>query len=396
MTPVLRAANAMNQRLLRLLTAGVIGAPLCAQSFSDLTESRNAAAPYAKLFQLEAGAIGTKPLDKQPAFGLDDEISWDARIYYHNEGFTSRRATIDAYAGRDGIFGSFADGKLIGDDTVTRLEVRGRPWMYYRDGFYRDGDLVPNGFFEGSDWEGYAGFGKEAQGLYIEVGPFYRALDFKRSELTPVTYTVPDGYSAYGGRVYLEQSTVQMDRRRGLPRDGYVVTLCGEREWNDSDSTFGTAIFSTELPSAVWRARGRLEWYIPGSDSTIWEVFANGGWSDQKDRIQNSEGQRPLGNIWVDAQLRLRIHAGQSFVLTPFFEGQYSKTLEEDGFGSNKDFFFGGGVETYLHFSDSLSLHAWYSFVDNENRPSVSIDEDLHGEHMAYIGMVLRLGATRR
>ena len=44
----------------------------------------------------------------------------------------------------------------------------------------------------------------------------------------------------------------------------------------------------------------------------------------------------------------------------------------------------------------SLSMHAWYSYVDNENRPSVSIAEDLRGENMFYLGMVLRLGASRR
>ena len=42
----------MNHRLLRLLTAGAIGGSLCAQSFTDLTESRNSPAPFPKLFQL--------------------------------------------------------------------------------------------------------------------------------------------------------------------------------------------------------------------------------------------------------------------------------------------------------------------------------------------------------
>jgi hypothetical protein len=385
----------MNQRYPRLLFAGLLGGTLSAQSFSDLTESRHAAAPFSKLLQVEAGAIGTAAQDKEPVFGLDDKISWDGSAYYRNEQFTSRRATLEAYAGRDGLFGGFTDGKLIGDNTVTHFEFRARPWMFYRDGFYRDHHLIPTGLFEGSDWEGYAGFGKEAQGLYIEMGPFYRSLDFKRSDLTSVTYAIPQNFHAYGGRIYVEQSTVQMDRRRGLPREGYVATLCGEREWNDSSGAFGTAVFSTELPTAVWRARGRLEWYLPSSDSTVWEVFANGGWADQKDRLQNSEGQRPLGSLWGDAQLRLRIHLGQSFVFTPFVEAQLSKTLEEDGFGSNKDYFLGGGAEMYLHLSEPLSIHGWYSYLNNENRPSVAIDEDVHGQHMFFLGMVLRIGATR-
>ncbi len=91
----------MNQRLSRLLLAGLAGTPLCAQSFADLTESRNPAQPYAKLFQIEGGAIATQAKGDAPAFGLDDDLSWDARVYYRNEGFSSRRGTLEAYD-RDG------------------------------------------------------------------------------------------------------------------------------------------------------------------------------------------------------------------------------------------------------------------------------------------------------
>lgn len=387
----------MNPSLPRLLCAGLASAPLFGQSFTELTEARNPVRPWSSVFQVEAGAIASFAKDDDPVRGLDDEISWDGSVYYRDEAFSSRRGTLEAYAGRDGLFGSFTDGKLVGDDTVTRFEVRARPWMFYRDAFYRGDQLVPNGYYDGSDYEGYIGFGREAQqGLYVELGPFYKKLSFDRSDLTPVTFTIPTDYAAYGGRLYLEQSTVQLDRRRGMPRDGYTFTITGEREWNDSDGAFGTAGFSTVLPSAVWRARGRLDWYIPSSDTTCWEVFAQGGWQDEKDRIQNSEGQRPLGNQWADAQVRLRIGAGQSMTLTPFFHAQYSNVLDEFGTDSERKFFFGGGLETYIHFSDALSLHAWYSYLDNENRPSVRIDEDVHGEQMVYIGMVLRLGASRR
>jgi hypothetical protein len=372
-------------------------APLLAQSFAELTEQRNGVRPFAKLFQIEAGAIGVTPDDGDESRGLDHEISWDGRLYYRDEAFSSRRGTLEAYAGRDGLFAGFQDGKMVGDDTITRFELRARPWMFYRDGFYRDDELVPNGFYDGEDYEGYVGFGREAQpGLYVELGPYYRKLDFQRSALTPVTFTVPDGFSAYGGRLYIEQSTVQYDRRRGMPRDGYVLSLTGEREWNDSDDPFGTDGFQTRLPSAVWRARGRLDWYIPASDETCWEIFANGGWHDEKDRLQNTEGQRPLGNQWADAQLRLRLHLGESLTLTPYVQAQYSRLLKEDGFGSTKDFFLGGGVESWLHFSEAVSLNASWSWLDNENRPSIRIDEDVHGQQMFYVGMVLRLGAQRR
>lgn len=381
----------------RHLFLAVASSPLLGQSFTDFTDSRNAPAPFASVFQFEVGAIGAIADDGDRSVGLDDETSWDAKLWYRDEAFSSRRGTLEFYAGRDGLFGAFTDGKIVGDDTVTRFELRARPWMFYRDGFYRDDRLAKNGFYDGSDYEGYIGFGREAQpGLYVELGPYYKQLDFSASRLTPASFTVPDNFAAYGGRLYLEQSTVQLDRRRGVPRDGYVFTITGEREWNDSKGDFGAQGFLTELPSAVWRVRGRLDWYIPASDSTCWEIFAQGGWHDEKDRLQNTEGQRPLGNQWGEAQLRLRAHLGTAITFTPFAVAQYSRLLDETGFGSNKDFFYGGGAEAYWHWSDALSMHAWYSWVDNENRPSIRVDNDVHGEHMFFLGMVVRLGSKRR
>lgn len=390
MKPSLHAARAA------VLVAAAAACPLAAQSFTDFTEVRNPVAPYASVLQLEAGAIACFTEQTDRTVGLEDDLSWDARAWYRDDQFSSRRGTLEAYAGRDGVFGSFTDGKLVGDDTVTRFEVRARPWMFYRDGFYRDDQLAKNGFYDGSDYEGYLGFGRQAQGLYIETGPFYRALSFERSKLTPATFTIPQDYDAYGFRLYLEQSTVQMDRRRGVPREGYVLTLNGEREWNDSDAAFGTASFATELPSAVWRVRGRLDWYVPASDSAGWEIFAEGGWHDDKDRVQNTEGQRPLGSQWGEAQVRLRWHLGNSVSFTPFGIAQYSRTLDETGFDSDKNWFFGGGAEMYWHWSESLSMHGWYSYVENENRPSVRVDNDVHGEHMFFLGMVVRFGSKRR
>jgi hypothetical protein len=235
----------MNTPHWRLLLAASVGVPLIGQSFSDFVDARNPAVPYASVFQVELGAIGTMAKDEDPTVGLDDDFSWDARVWYRDEAFRSRRGTLEAYAGRDGLFGAYTDGKMVGDDTVTRFELRARPWQFYRDGFYRGDNLVPNGFYEGSDYEGYIGFGREAQqGLFVELGPFYKKCDFRRSDLTPSTFTLPDDFSAYGGRLYIEQSTVQMDRRRGMPRDGYVFTLTGEREWNDSPGDLGANGFT--------------------------------------------------------------------------------------------------------------------------------------------------------
>ena len=397
----------MHRNLLSFLSVGCVvalgGAPVVAQSFQDMVDSRNAAQPYSSIFQVELGAIGVSSdsagVDAEQR-GLGDEISWDAKLYYRDEAFGSRRGTLEAYAGRDGIFAGFTDGKLIGDDTVTRLELRARPWMFYRDGFYVDDELRPNGFYEGSDYESYLGFGREASdGLYIEFGPYYRRHEFRASDRTNVAgniFTLPEDFDSYGGRLYLEQRAVQMDRRRGMPQQGFVLTLVGEREWIGASQPFGTALNTTSLPSAVWRARGRLEWYIPGSDSFTWEVFANGGVQDERDRVFNFEGQRPIGNEWGDAQVRLRWMIGDSVTITPFVHAQYSTVATEDGLGSTSDFFLGGGAETYWHLGQTFSVHGYYSFLDNENRPSIRIDEDLRGQHMFYLGVIMRFGASRR
>lgn len=387
----------MTPRVPRLLFALSLGAPAAAQSFADLNEVRNPANPYASMLEIEAGLIGTVAADEDPTVGLDSDLSWDGHLYYRDEAFSSRRGTLEAYAGRDGMFAGFSDGQIIGDDTITRLELKARPWQFYRDGFYRGDNFVPNGLYEGSDYEGYIGFGRAVdQGLYVELGPFYRRNDFGRTDLTSPAFTIPGDYAAYGGRLFVEQSTVQMDRRRGVPRDGFVLTLIGEREWNDSDGSFGAVGFTTELPSAVWRLRGRLEWYIPSSDTTAWEIFLRGAWTDEQDRVINYESTHPLGHQWADAQARLRIHLTNAWSLTPFVHGQFSKLQDEGGTSTSAEFFFGGGAESYFHINDAFSLHGWYSYLNNESRPSIRIDEDLHGEHMFYLGLVMRFGGQRR
>lgn len=385
---------------LRLALVLLPAAPLLAQTYTTMTETRQGATPYKSVLQVEGGAIGTQADPRDEVVGLDDDISWDGRVYWRNGSVGRRRSTIEAYAGRDGLAGSWQDGKLIGDETVTRVEVRARPWMFYRDGFYDGSDrLRANGFYEGSDYEAYLGFGKDLQpGLYLEFGPYYRSLDFDARTYTPATvdtFRTPDDHNAYGGRLYIEQATVEYDRRRLMPRQGFVLSLLGEREWNDSDREFGTDVYATSLASAYWRMRGRLAWYVPATDDLCWEIFGMGGWQDDKDRLQNTEGQRPLGSQWGDAQIRLRIHVGNAFSIAPFVQAQYSRTLAEDGFDTDKNFFFGGGVESWLHFGEAASLRASWSYLDNDNRPSIRIDRDVHGQHMFYVGMVLRLGATR-
>jgi hypothetical protein len=391
----------MHAALSRCLSAGLLGVPLAAQTYNSLTEARANPTAYRSVFQVEAGAIGAQADTSDPDLGLDDDVSWDGRVYWRNGNVGSRRSVIEAYGGRDGFVANWQDAKLIGDETITRVELRARPWMFYRDGFYDRRDrLRANGFYEGSDYEAYVGFGKDLrEGLFVEFGPYYRGLDFANTTYTPATvdtFRLPDDHSAYGGRLYVESADLQFDRRRIAPRTGYVLSFVGEREWNDSDAEIGTDLYETRLAAAYWRVRGRLEWYIPASDNVCWEVFAHGGWQDEKDRLQNSEGQRPLGNQWGDGRVRMRWHLSNSLWVAPYGQLQYSRTLTEDGFGSSKNFFLGGGVESTLNLGEAVALRACWSYLDNDNMPSIRIDRDVHGEQMFYVGMMVRIGAVRR
>ena len=85
--------------------------------------------------------------------GLEDTVSWDGHVYYRNEDFGERRGTVVGYAGRDGLYAGLFDGQIIGDQTVSRLEIKVRPWQFYRDGFYRGDAFVPNGLYEGRDYD---------------------------------------------------------------------------------------------------------------------------------------------------------------------------------------------------------------------------------------------------
>lgn len=382
----------------RPLAVSLLAAPLCAQSFDDLTTFRNPTLPYSELLQVKAGAFGAIATHEDDTAGLQDEIAWDANVYYHSDQFSGRNGTLDAYAGRDGFVGSLRDGRIVGDDTVSRLQVSARLWPFYREGFYRGDTFVPTGRYEGRDAEAYLGFGRMAsEGLFIEFGPFYHKYDFDRNAQTAPNYVIPNGFAAYGARVHAEQNTLQMDRRSGLPRDGYMAALVVEREWNDSEGTFGvTSGFQSELASSFWRGRARVEWYIPQASEGAWEIFASGALTDETDRVVDYDASHPQGNMWADAQLRLRLPYGDSISLTPFVHAQYLRILDETGQNADSKLFFGGGLETWLHFSEAVSVNAWYSFLDNESRPSVSINEDLHGQHMFFAGLVLRFGGKRR
>jgi hypothetical protein len=381
-------------RTLAGLLALTSTAGLVAQSYDQMNLVRNRIYPSDKMLEIKAGLLGEAPSSSDKTVGLDNEVGWDGHVYYRGGPLTGRSGNTEAYAGRDGAILSMRDGNLVGGDNTSRLELKTRYFPFYREGFYRGKNFVPVGRYEGNDFEAYLGFGKPAsEDLTLELGGFWRKNTFSRNSDTAVNYVIPDNYSAYGIRLFGEQTTLQLDRTHGVPHDGYQLTAMAEREWNDSDRAFGVSGgFQTELPTAVWRGRGHLEWYTPGSDTITWVVYADAQLSDEKDRVVNYDAQHPQGNFWVDAELRMRWFISDTFVAAPFFQGQFLKILDDTGVHKDQKFFAGGGLELDLLISKQVTMNFWYSFLDNESRPPVNTSNDDHGQHMFFAGVILHFG----
>jgi hypothetical protein len=169
------------------------------------------------------------------------------------------------------------------------------------------------------------------------------------------------------------------------------MTLMVERELNDSDGTFGTPIYMSGLPSAVWRLLGHLEWFHPESDLGVWSFRLDGAWLDENDRVYAAYAQKPIGFLWGDAEIGFRFQFGD-FRVTPFVEGQYIKALEENGVSSNSEVFYGGGARLAFDLSENVSLYADYSYLTNPSRPPVSLQEDTWGEQALFAGVEVMFG----
>jgi hypothetical protein len=383
---------------LALAFAAFLCSVAAAQTYDDLMLVRNRPSPYASLLQVRAGLLGSIASKEDPAVGLEDTYGLDGHVYFRDDQFGGREGVLQAYAGRDGGYFGVKDNLILGKGNQTNLEVHGRLWPYYREGFYRGDDFVPTGRYEGSDWGAALGFSREVdEGLRLELSAFYKRYSFDRNDATSFSYVIPDNFSAYGGRITLEHNTLTLDRVTGRPDQGFIFTVRVEREQNDSEGTFGVSGgYTSSLPSGLWRGRGHLEWYFPQTDSSVWELVADGSLSDDKDRVYNYDAQKPAGSLWVDAQLRYRMEFSGGFAIAPFAHAQYLKILEESGASSATEFFFGGGVKTVLDLGENMALFADYSYLTNESRAPVSTSRDTFGEQMFFIGAEVRFGAARR
>lgn len=392
-------ARALLAAPLVLLVAGTASAQayrdFTAPSYRDFEVVRNRPWPYVSALTVRAGLAGVIAADENKSIGREDDFAPDGFVWYRTDQFTSNQSNLDAYVGRDGAIVSIVQEELT-EGSSGRLEIGARYFPFYREGYYRGDDWVPTGQYDSMDYGAYLGFSTAVgEGATLEIGPFYRRYEFDRSDLTGPGYAIPEDFNAYGARLYFEQSTLQIDPQRSLPYSGFLATLRGEYERNDSNETFGTALWATRLPTAFWRGLLHLEWYFPTEGSSVWELRVDGEINDDKDRIHIYDAQKPIGEYWGDATVGYRLELARGLYLTPFGQLQYTKTADESGLGSGDDFWFGGGARFRFDLSDQITVLGDYSYLNNANRPSISYDQDVFGEHQFFVGAEVRFGASK-
>lgn len=366
---------------------------LPAQSYDDLTLVRNRKNEGQDLLQVRAGVgLGFPAGTEDKSIGLESVTAPYGHVYYRRRGFTAQRAVLLAYAGFDGVYVTAKDDPDLGGEAQSRLELFGRFFPFFREGFYRNKDFVPTGRYEGRNWGVALGTSRIVDKEFrIELGGFYRRYTFERNSTTDPNYTIPDDFNAFGGRIILEHQTLALDRDTGRPNGGFLLAVVAEREQNDSAALFGTrGLYESELPSGLFRGRGHLEWYFPHTESSTFALMVDGSLSDEGDRVYNYEASKPIGNMWFDGQLRWRLLLGRSLSITPFLAGQYVRVLRDTGAGADTKVFFGGGLDARLDAGKNLTLFANYSYLNNESRPTVSPTRDTLGEHQLFAGVEVR------
>lgn len=359
-------------------------------SFRDFEIVRSRPTPWERGLVVRGGLAGNAPLEEDVALGLDTKTSFDGFAWYRDDHLGDRDAQVDLYAGRDGVIATIRDGRK--EENGGRLELSSRFFPFYREGFYRGDDYIPTGRYEGRDYGAYLGLSAPlADGIQGEIGPFWRHYSFSRNVDTAATYTIPEDYDTFGGRVHVQHATLSFDRNNARAQDGFLFAVRAEYERNTANEEFGTALWTSTLPSAFWRATGHLEWYFPTEGGNVWELQVDAGMSDTADRVYNFDVSKPVGNLWVDGSVGFRLEFGD-LAITPAGRLQYTVTVDESGTGSDANLWYGGGLNVDWFLGDSFSLIANYSFLNNPSRPTIAFDQDLSGEHQFFLGLELRIG----
>jgi hypothetical protein len=366
-------------------------------SYRELQITRNRPRPYVSGLIVRGGLGGVMADDEDQSVGREESMFADGFAYFRADRVTAYEFGLEAYAGRDGAVLSMQQDNM-GEDGASggRLELSARYFPFYREGYYDGDDWVATGRYEGRDEGAYLGFTSVlGEGVILELGPFYRQYQFERTDATDVGYTIPEDYNTYGGRIYFEQSTLQLDNLYGLPKNGFQASIRVDYEQNDAEGDFGTVRWSSSLPSTIWRGALRLEWYFPTDGASVWEFRLDGEMNDRADRVHIYDAQKPIGETWADARLGYRLELGSGLFVTPFAQLQYTKTPNASGDSASDDFWIGAGGRFRFDLGDAMSVLGEYSYLSNANRPSSSYEEDVYGEHQFFVGAELRIGASR-
>jgi hypothetical protein len=378
--------------------------PVVAQGYRDFTIVRNRPQAYSSLLQLRTGYRGVE------AEGIDDPLisghaaddTIDGFVYFHTKDLVRGEDwVLDSYAGLDGIYAGLKGDMHPGKTTQSRIEVFSQHSAHYRPGYYSAGDYVPVGHYQGEDYTVRIGTAQVVdRGLILEFAAYYKDYAFSESEepaSVPNQFVLPDNFAAYGSTITLEQNSLQMDRILGLPMGGLLWTVQIDYETNDSGKEFGWINQSPRsLSKSYYRGETRFEAYVANGQSSAWAFLVDAGYYDSSDFITASRSNQVQGHMWGDGSFGYRMAFGDWFLLKPFAQLQYSKSLDITGVSSREKLFWGGGAHASLIFAKNIALVFEYSYVNNPSRPNVSPDRDLYGEHQFFIGMDVSFGSGYR
>jgi len=360
--------------------------------YLDLIRVRNR--PFAKetFLEVRGGILGNLSSGKEEGRQLDDVYGLDGHVYYRKAQPFGRQGRMDLYVGRDGGYAGITQGDPSAGKGYSRVEVYGRQWGgFEREGFYQNDKFQTVGGYRIRDWRARLSFATNvAQGVRGEIGAFYGRNEFARHGRTAQAFKLPSDYKVYGLSLIAEDNKLEIDRRSLLPFRGSLLTVWIEREWNDSNDSFGITGRESSLPSSVIRGGGHLEWYFPYSNSGTWVLNVDAGMTAEDDRIHIYDASKPIGEWYVDSRLDYRILLSDLITLRPGTRVQWVRIADEFGTTTESKIFWGGQVELRFDFSESLAITAEYSYLTNESREPVNLGRDVIGKHRFFLGFEFR------
>lgn len=372
---------------------GTVSAQWHKPDYEDLTIVRNRRWSKKEFWEIRSGVLTGRPNSTNAQRFSEDRTSADGHVYYHAEGaFDRPQSQLDAYVGRDGTYLGWIEGNPNSSQGYSRFELHGRQWGHFiREGFYQSRDFVPVGVYRARDWRARLSFASFiAEGIRMEAGAFYGANEFERYSATAANFRIPDDYNVYGASLRLEENKLERDQMTYLPFRGHILSVWVDREWNQSNTSFGIAGRQTSLPSAVVRGGAHLEYYFPYTNTGTFILTADGGAGPSNDRVWIHDASKPIGQMWIDGRVDYRILVSDTLTIRPGARLQWLRIDDEFGVSKDKMVFWGAQAEIRLDSSENLAFVLEYSFLSNQSRRPIALKKDSIGEHRLFFGIEFR------